>query len=113
MDQVVSIPPWFQPLLTGMCVALFTWVMGRVSAAKAESDKRFQAIETALNEHKLSTAKEYFSADQASILSQKLDQIVAELHSQNVVLTEVKTELRASRQATAMASAAQHLGGHS
>lgn len=107
----VTIAPWLMPLLTGICVALFGWLLARQN----RRDEQFQTLRDRMNDLELRMAKEYFSTENASVLIVKLDNIVAELHSQNVVLTEVKTELRASRQMQT-AAAGQHMGmggGHS
>lgn len=100
-----TIPMWLMPVLTGICVALFAWMLSR----QAKRDECMAELGRELAEFKLQVATEYFGKADAEKVSVKLDTIVSELHSQNLVLTEVRTELRATRQATQMAS--QHHTG--
>lgn len=106
-----TIPLWLMPLLTGLCVAGFSFLWAR----SAKRDELVNAMLVELKDHQtaleLKMAKEYFGKDEAHLVTKKLDQIVEAQHAQSVVLAEVRTELRATRQAAQM-GAAQSMGQH-
>lgn len=90
-----SLPAWIPTLLSGLSVALFTAMLAR----QAKRDDRIDAIERRVNDLNLAMAKEYFSLDSARDLIGKIDLIIQDLHRQNLSLTRIETELKATRQA--------------
>jgi hypothetical protein len=109
MTMGPTIPAWLMPLLTGLCVVGFSWLL----AANKRRDEAMTHLKDCLTALELKNAKEYFGKDEAYLVTKKLDQIVDELHAQNVVLTEVRTELRSTRQAAQMAAQHSLPSGHS